>query len=113
MDVKTIIWQTNYAGKMGYIHILHVGILPPQGLKNFNWSSQSVIIKTKDDSHEPIEATLKDVCVYRFDELPEYDLERSHKMTKQQFVDFMRTQQKTIVNYNTLVGVYVYQKKYN
>lgn len=110
MSARTMIWQTNYAGKLDFKEFVHVGILPPEGLKNFNCFSQKVIVKTKDNSYPDVYATLKDVLVYRFDEMPIHLLEWSHKMNKQQFLDFMRNQQKTIINYNTLVGCYRYRK---
>lgn len=107
---KLIQLETNYAQKLEHNEFFHIAFIPKNGLKNYKWCNLPVTISTVDDSYPSFNGTLKDVLVYRLDELPEHLTLRSHNLTKDEFETYLNLLNNNAVDQYTLLGAYLYKK---
>jgi len=110
MQRINVVLETNYAGKLEYKSFCHIAFLPKNGLKGLNCFNTPVTISTSDESYPKFNATLKDVLVYQFFELPEHLTKWSHNLTKDEFEQYLNLNYKTTIYQYMHIGVYCYTK---
>lgn len=106
--MKTIVWETNFNGKMACDRFPHVDFAPGK-LPSSDELDKSVFqIKTADSSHPPVMVKIEHIIPFKLTELSNIHTWPSHGMDTSEFIEMQH--RKKVTNRETLFAVYYYRR---
>lgn len=110
MTPRTIYIPTNYNNKLACDCFLHVDLAPRTTIPESQFDSMKLEIRTADNSHPPVSVKLNDILRLPLHQVAAVFTWPSHAMDKLQYVSFLMEQKKELINTDTPMAVYYYQK---
>lgn len=109
MEVKRIVLQTNYNGKLHCDTFTHIDVAPKGTITESIAENLVAEIYCKDNSHPPVKAKLVDLLRLPLHQLSMVLTWPSHGMTFPQYLDWI-TARSPSITLHTPMAIYFYQK---
>lgn len=106
--MKTIIWDTNFNGKLHCSRFAHVDLAPAKMPPQADLEKAVFTITTADSSHQPVHAKVEAIIPFRLAELSNIHTWPSHGMDTAEFMEWQHRKKK--VDKDTVLAVYYYKK---
>lgn len=109
MTPTTIYLQTNYNNKLDCPSFIHIDAAPRVKPKYAQMDNTIIEIRTKDDSHGPVQVKLEDIMLMKVKDLFCLITWPSHGMRSWEFTHWLM-EQKPELNMETPIAIYYYKK---
>lgn len=106
---KVITIDTNFNHKLGCDHMVHVDLAPSKGIPECVAKQTIIEIKTKDNSHPPVQYQLDDLARFPLIKTPAPWTQLSHAMDPGNYIAWFNEKYKNI-NPTTELAAYFYKK---
>lgn len=107
MNTQKINFRTNYNNKLDCLCFIHLDVAPPNPIPETKMDNTIILIATNDNSHPPVEKKVSDLTRLKFKEITGLLFHLSHGMTKQQYQELAKKENKTIDD-ETEMAIYYY-----
>ena len=106
--MKNITWDTNFNGKMGCGHFVHIDLAPQKMPSRKELEEARFTIHAKDQSHQPVQVQVEAIIPFRLAELSNIHSWPSHGVDAAQLIETMHL--RNPVTKDTRIAVYYYKK---
>jgi hypothetical protein len=106
--MKTIVWDTNFNGKLDCNRFAHIDLAPEKMPTDKVLEDTVVQISVADKSHAPVEAKIAHIVPFRLAELTNLHTWFSHGMDTSEFINYQHIKKK--VTADTMLALYYYKK---
>lgn len=106
--MKTIIWDTNFNGKLACNRFLHIDLAPAKLPTLKELDENTFLIKVADASAPPVEVKVEAIIPFKITELSNIHTWPSHGMYSAEYIEMQHL--KKPINKETEFAVYYYKK---
>ncbi len=106
--MKTIIWETNFNGKLSCQRFPHIDLAPAKMPTHAELEAADITIKVADGSHPPVQVKIDSIIPLMIGELSNIHTWPSHGMSTADFLNWQHI--RTPIKQDTMLAVYYYKK---
>lgn len=106
--MKTIIWDTNFNGKLACNRFAHIDLAPEKMPSGRELNETVIQIEVADKSHPAVNTKIAHIVPFRLAELTNLHTWFSHGMDTSEFIHYQHIKKK--VDKDTMLAVYYYTK---